>query len=489
MKNKKIIIISIVAIVVLIVVTLVTAYFTTDFLKSNKQLFYKYIAKTELINSNIIQNINSINNKMNQNNSSSYTQLNFSTSVPNIETGIDDVQNLFAIKGNGLESVTTKQSYKDYTLSINEQNLLTLKYLKDNNTYAIGADNILAKYIAVENSNLKELFQKIGVEDVSFIPDSIRSDYKEILKIDDKTLAALKETYFNIIYDGIPSDNYFKTTNSDGTQTYGVSLSEQNTMNILKQLLETAKNDNVLLNLIVTKLQLIGYNDLSVQNLQEGIQDYLNKITEYTYSTSQDFINLSLIKKDKKIIGINFESNQTEETIQYTPNTESENFDDVIETPVIQNSRYNIRIDLSEANKLVLYLQENDTETIVVTIDYFYGDNALNLNMQIDFKDTGANSLNTNSIIKIQYQLSGYQTETITKECVLNLGNDDRNYQVNYLNNTTLKQDVQIEKLTENNSAKLNDMTAEQIQQFLGAVTSRVYSLYGDYLGEEVSSQ
>ena len=179
----------------------------------------------------------------------------------------------------------------------------------------------------------------------------------------------------------------------------------------------------------------------------------------------------------------------TEETIQYTPNTESENFDDVIETPIIENSRYIIRMDLSEANKLVLYIQESDTETIVVTIDYSYGDNALNLNMQIDFKDTGVNSLNTNSFIQIQYKLSGYQTETITKECVLNLGNDDRNYQVNYLNNTTLKQDVQIEKLTENNSAKLNDMTAEQIQQFLDAVTSRVYSLYGDYLGEEVSSQ
>ena len=47
------------------------------------------------------------------------------------------------------------------------------------------------------------------------------------------------------------------------------------------------------------------------------------------------------------------------------------------------------------------------------------------------------------------------------------------------LTNTEIKQDVQIEKLTTENSAKLNDMTQEQINQLFVALLSRINQVYG----------
>ena len=65
---------------------------------------------------------------------------------------------------------------------------LTIKSLKDNNTYGIIADNILGKYLSVDNSNLKDLFLKLKITDVNIVPDSITTDYQELLKIDINTL-------------------------------------------------------------------------------------------------------------------------------------------------------------------------------------------------------------------------------------------------------------------------------------------------------------
>ncbi len=50
MKNKKILLIVLIVIILLLIVSggIVFAYFTTDFLKTNEQLFYKYISQISL---------------------------------------------------------------------------------------------------------------------------------------------------------------------------------------------------------------------------------------------------------------------------------------------------------------------------------------------------------------------------------------------------------------------------------------------------------
>lgn len=470
MKNKKVLIIGIITIIIMIIAILGILYFTTDLFKTEQQLFYKYLTQTEILNNGFVEQYRVANNKIVNNSNSSVTDISVFTSMPNEETGIADVQNMLSIKSNGLENTLTKQSYRDFTLSQNNQNLLTLKYMRDDNTYAIGADNILAKYLAVENANLKDLFTKLGVQDVSQIPDSIPTNYEDILKIDEETLAQLKATYGTLVYNNISKENFYKTTNEENTETISVSLSEQEVTNIIKMILETAKNDNVLLDLIVNKAQLLNYSNVTIENTQVFIQEHIDEITSQTYSTDKDFIKLSLTKKEKNVVGITIESNYIDTAEEY----ENPMDDGFAQTEQRMNNK--IEIDFSEANKMVVILKENNVELLKGTISYSYDNDNIGLYTELESKEN-----KETTTLKAQYQINNFQTDNITQNCVVDINsNDEEKYQVNINNSITLKQDVIISKLTTENSAKLNDMASEEITQLFTAIIARVMYLYGE---------
>lgn len=473
MKDKKVLIIlSVIAIIVICAIVLGVLYFTTDLFKTDQQLFYKYLSQTEMINYNFVEQYNIANDRVIKNSNSSSADIYVSTSMSNQETGIADVQRILTMTSNALENVSTKQSYRDFTISNDNQNLLTLKYIRDDNTYAIGADNILAKYIAVENSNLKELFSKFGVEDTTQIPNSIPTNFEEILKIDEVTLENLSKTYFTLIYNNIDETHFYKTVNSDNTETIGVYLSEQEVYNITRLILETAKNDSVLLNLIVNKAQLLDYNSVTIENIQSVIQKYIDEITNNTYSTDKDFVNLSLIKNEKKVIGLNIENNYIEQTEEY-----ESPIDDGFE--IIERKINNkIEMNFSETNKIVIIAKENDVELLKGIMNYSYDANNIGFYIELETKEDEE----TNTI-KIQYQTNNFQADNITQNCIIDVNsNNEENYQIGITNNITLNKDVIISKLTTENSAKLNDMTSEEISQLITALVARVMNLYGGQL-------
>lgn len=479
MKNKKVLIISsIIAIIVIIAIIIGTLYFTTDLFKTDRQLFYKYIAKVKVIDTGFVNQYTVANEKITKNSNSALANINLSTSVQNAETGIADVQEILKITSNGLVNAPLKQSYRDFTLSSNNKNLITLKYMRDNNIYALKADNIVTKYMAVENSNLKDFLAKLGVENTAEIPNLIPTNYEEILKIDEQTLASLNQTYVTLIYNNIDETHFYKTVNEDKTITLGVSLSEQETYNMRKIILETAKNDNTLLNLIINKAQLLGYTNITVQDVQTKIQTYLDDMADDAYSADKDFIKLSIVKKDKNIVAIELETNYEETTtsneiVETNPMPEGTLQSD--ESNKVKN-KYNIKIDFSEANKLFISMKENDIEKVNITISYSYDTDNINLNTELSVVEN-----ETNSKMKIQYQISNYQTDNISQNCVIEFKNStkEKTYQLNLSNEIKLKQDVQIEKLTTENSVKLNNMTSEEISQLITAIVARVMSLYG----------
>ena len=482
MKNKKNIIISSVAVILLLCLVLGILYFTTDLFKTNQQLFYKYIAKTEIMDLNFINQYNVVNEKIMRNSGSSASEIKVMTDISNQENAESETKEILKVSSNGLKNTLLKQSYRDFTFSSNNQNFLTLKYLRDDNTYGIIVDNILVKYLAVENANLKEFFSKLGITDTSAIPDSIPTNYEEILKIDQVTLNQLKETYGTLIYTNVNEENFYKISNTDKTQTIGVSLTEKELSEIVKLLLETAKNDNVLLNLIENKAKLLNYTNVTIENMQLEIQNIIDKITNQEYSTDKDFVKLSLVKKDKKVIKIQIETNSKVEN----------NYNDIInnEQNNSGNTEYNkinIELEFSESNKFTLVIKENENLCACINIKYSYNENDIN----IIYEEINAEN---EKIREIQYQLSGYQTNSILQKCQINsrallaensingLGDEADNTKVAYkieLNNQIeLKQDVQISKLTTENSAKLNDMTQEELSTLFTALINRINTVY-----------
>ena len=135
----------------------------------------------------------------------------------------------------------------------------------------------------------------------------------------------------------------------------------------------------------------------------------------------------------------------------------------------------NIEFDFSESNKLTILMKENENETIKSTINYTYDNNNLKINI-----NSLSNKNGESNNIKMQYEINNYQSDNITQNLLVDMmKNEEETYQVSLINNITLKQDVQISKLTTENSAKLNDMTSEELSQLFTALINRVMTLYG----------
>lgn len=458
MKNKKIIIISSVLLIVVVALLLGILYFTTDLFKSNKDLFYEYVGKTKIIDSNFKQTYLSLSNKIKVSDYSSSMVIDFSQKQKN--TTETNAENIFEIRSNGLKSSNKNQAYNDYTFVTNNQQLGTIKFLKDGNTYALGADNILAKYIGIENSNLRSFFAKLGVSQTEELPDEIPTvDIDKILEIDSNVLTNISKRYYNVLYNNIDNTHFSKIKNTDKTETITLSLNEQETVNVIQELLKTAKDDTELLNLITNKAQMLGYNNVNSTTIQNELQNYINNISNNIYTSETDFLVISLKKQDKNIQTISIQTKQRSETTD----------------GIIEYKKYEITLDLSKTQTINITVKENEVQTLNLMLNYGYDANNIFTNITLN---------DSNNYVEMKLQINDYNTDKIIANLnlVFNSSEDEQEYLIDSVNNINIKEDIQIEKLTTENFAKLNDMTEEELNMLFTAIANRIIAVYGEQI-------
>ena len=67
------------------------------------------------------------------------------------------------------------------TLNYRNHELLSGTVLSSNDLYGINIDGLTERYVSVRNVNLKELADKLGIENSNFIPNSItKNNYKDL---------------------------------------------------------------------------------------------------------------------------------------------------------------------------------------------------------------------------------------------------------------------------------------------------------------------
>ena len=85
---------------------------------------------------------------------------------------------------------------------------------------------------------------------------------------------------------------------------------------------------------------------------------------------------------------------------------------------------------------------------------------------------------------KIQYEIINYESDNMTQNILITLNSSEANQkiQINMDNKIQLRQDVQIEKITDKNATILNNQTQEEISNLIYKIVLRVQYLYGDVL-------
>lgn len=420
---KKKVISIVIAIIAIIAATLGILYFTTDLFKTPEQLFYRHFAQnSKMLGAN---SYSQALEEMKKTQESSYTINGEITgtikgngsSTKQIADALGKGKINYTIKNIGAEQKTQT----DMVVNYDNKDIVTLNVLNNKEQYGIRVKDVYDKYISVENNNLKALFKKLGINEEN-LPDKIQMlDMYEFLNIDKATLSKISNTYMNVLKENIPSNAYaiekgivVKFGNEDvKANAYKLTLTEEQVKNIMIKVLETLKTDDTTLDLIVTK-----YNKLAT------INQYAMEKQTLTKEELVKSINEAL--EDAK--DLNAGSGKLQ-IVTYTTNDNKTRYEIIVDET-------KITMDMSKQNQArvaeVTINEEGDTVKATTTYE--------------------GNNVNT----------------------VISADMDEEVLEINIKQSIIEDKGIQIEDFTKENSVKLNDMSAEEINSLVQTIYTNV---------------
>lgn len=508
-KNKKSLIVtaSVIAVIVIILVTLAILFFATDLLKSDKELFFKYLAKNEEKIQIYMQDPNSsLLDSIKQDKHTTKTDISFDlvSSDSTIANQTVPPRN-FTIQYTAQADPQNNMDSSQATIKFLTKDLFNVKYAHNQDLYAVGSDEVVNVYLAVNNNQLKQLAQKMGYTDVSKVPNRIEQfKFSDLIQINEEDKQYIKDTYFKMIDSGIEKENYSSQKNvmiqidtkEVKTNCYSLTLNSNEYATLLTSILNNLKQDDRTLNLILQKITMIdSQTDITLETLRNNINTKINEITNGT----NDGITIRVYENDGELVRTEIEKeNEDKYTFDFEQNNNS------IRT--IMNYEYS-------------YFQQNSTTTNKQPIDNTVIDdgymqiqgneNAVQNNVTTQEPTTQSESIKLKGV-EIAKQIDGNQTNTIfiftlevgndkvvkvsvqsktkpdtenqstlNNSMIININDSDVTYFTIKANTILSATDsVAVEQLTNQNSATINDFTPEYLTSIIVQIQNRLKELY-----------
>lgn len=469
-------------IVIIIIITGILLYLNTDMFKSNKTLFFKYFGKNsenikeieEIFESteyekNLKNNkyTDDINIKVNYTNNLQTTSEDNSNTINNVKLlikGEEDKNNKYSYKDFKLEkdkniaTNTENQSSSENSNESNnkEQNIMEVEYIKNDNNYGIRFSDLFKQYLLVENNNLKDLFRKIGYseQELENVPDSIEINDITLsdIKFTEDEIKQLSEKYSEIINKKVSKEKFEKnskqviTINEKNitTNAYILKLTNEELNNLYVDLLESLKQDEIILNKIESiqnKINSININSSESKDLKESFAEE---------------IDLQIEKINKTNIG-----NQETKIIVY------ENSGKTIRT-AIQGKDYEINFDYintQDEKNIELIVKKDEIETYNIKLkkdkdgiklDIYSNDENNPIKISLEQNKNESDKKCSNNI-NLKYENANSKLE-VSAEQEINIVD-------NFENENTLN---------DQNSILLNGLEKEQLQAVLNQVSEEV---------------
>ncbi|MCI8362674.1 MAG: hypothetical protein HFJ41_06110 [Clostridia bacterium] len=449
--RKKGIIIAIIVVAIILLVGIVGTclYMFTDLFKSNEKLFWKYMSKqVESIGITPNTQMQEIQKKKQQNPYITNGKVEFSSTNNEINNNLEKVK----LISEGKTDKSNNYAYSENKLEYSNSTIFNLKYVHDEDIYALKSDEIVNVYVGVRNKNLNVLMQKLGITLAFDIPDEIVPiDYSSIYNLTQEEENHLKETYSNVIMQNITKDCYSRQTEAvvekDGvsytTTSYRLDLSSDLISDITLNILNTLKTDTVTLNLIASKASGLGIEEYAtVDGVINGIDNIINNLENV------NFVDTSFVVYSYKGETIMTEVllKNTSKTTIYTGNSikiKYENFEDDAEFNVM-----NIEIvSINTFAQSGLNIKANVDDETEVTLDISNTGSAVEGNLNTNITGT---VMQNEEIYEFVY--------TGTTEFVNELEN--------------------IEELNETNCAILNDYSQQDLNTLMQALMNQIITVF-----------
>ena len=424
---KKKIPLIILAIIIITSIIAIYLYCCTDLFKTPQEQFWSSLSKASKITGDktYSEALNEIRNLKEK----SYTlkgDAKFNISSTEEDEEVQKIADAFSkIQISYDMNVVGKKNKEKGILNFGFDNkqVLSVDYLRDNDLFGIKIGEVYDKYISIENKNLKQLAEKYEIDSTE-IPDKIEFiDMHDLYDISEEEIQHINDLIVGTLKNEIPEECYSVNENVETdilgekakTKEYKIELSAKQIDDIAIKLLENAKRDEVILNLIVNKYNKVSMNTLAgkekiakddlIKEIEESIKEieeeaskegvivsnfYAKDKAKIDISTSKNNImNIELQKAGKETvinIGIYFDDETASDT-----KTEKMRINGKVKINQTSNEKSNANI-----------------ETQIETEDLKFG---MNMNYEIEFSEkisiesfTAENSINLNNITTEEFE-------------------------------------------------------------------------------------
>ena len=365
--RKKILMIVIIIIVVLAVASAILGYLyiKTDFLKSDKILFEKYFMEE-------IQNIQEISKSNTYKTYSELKKQNIYESTSNIDIKYSEGGEISSPFNNLGFSFTEQRdndyNYRNAKILLQDENYLEVEGIKNQELYGIRFTNEIKQFLSVRNTDDMQYLEDLGISQIIIqnIMDLI--DNKKLLIneiLTEEEFNTLINKYFSIIKENIEKakfdsqKNTLITVNNNTVKTnvYIATLEQNQIQEIINQLLNSIKEDEIILN----KFDKYGLNK---EEFTSAIDEYLENLG---IDKQLPNVKISVYVKNGEVLRTILEYDVSKITIENSFNNNTQNLkiqrnvlnDDAEEEQTIQiektqsdvDENYNIKLDILDGTE------------------------------------------------------------------------------------------------------------------------------------------
>ena len=520
-KSSKILIILII-IVLLIILTggVVIICLATDLFKSDKELFFKYVTQIgDSENGFVDTNLKQYWEK--QKTTPYINEGSFSTNITSEQDQqqFDNV-NHFNISFSGQVDTANSKSAQDISLNYSDSVNFPISYRQVGNRMGLQTKYVGNKFIAIETDKLNNLVGStdVDLEDYTDMVEKLQEMSKIELTDDEKS--NIQNTYMEVLNTQL-NENKFKKVKDSNVNGYQLSLTGEETKNLMISLLEKFKNDQTTLDKINEYLKTYKNSaKITVKDIENAIKS-INNNSDF----NDEKFEMTVYCQSGKTTKILFKTSEMEITIQKENTKDTVNYAITIEEKDNENARIyfkaeysglaaiqsvaeNYEIELQyEANPILEYAQnskselqvENEREKILLLIAEINVDKIMDnttteiAKEDIEAKKNADSSYSNMEIMQIsdgEIQIKFTDTDdifvvdktgTIIKEPEVTENNNSTTtsnglitYKYQYNNTLNFTDSINIEDFTSQNSMILTDYESEQVANFLNAVVQRI---------------
>ena len=277
MKSGKKIIgaIIIIALILLLMVggAFAYIYIKTDIFKTNKELFFTYFAQITAKDGFLDQRIQQFNEKKSNTPYENSGKITVGVEYPDdsmdkIIEKVNDLSIRFSGKTDALNQKVDQKIEIDYGNDV----IFPVNYRQDGNKFGIQTDKLSKKFISIRNENLEEFVENLGGESAASIPNKIFSISELIMEeivFTEEEKSQLNQIYGTILKQGLLEEN-FSSIKLEQSESYTLELSNEQLKNIIIKLIETTKENTLLIDKIN---ELILTQDAEAKTIDDSVLD------------------------------------------------------------------------------------------------------------------------------------------------------------------------------------------------------------------------